>query len=164
MSILHYVVSEETTTPPNSHSKSSPFAACSPAISSPPYEHRRYIGSATTKIMTNDNSDADTNHHKDGELRISPTSGAGADDPGATEQDVDSFNNNIPVFLDRAFRMVENVPDDVVGWSEAGHSFIIKQARVRKRSGRDEAPQGLLTRSQSSLPTNVTLLILNWIR
>lgn len=38
---------------------------------------------------------------------------------------------HIPVFLDRIFRMIENVPDDVVCWSKAGDSFIIKQVRAR---------------------------------
>lgn len=36
-------------------------------------------------------------------------------------------NNHIPVFLDRTFRMVEQVPDDIMCWSTAGDSFIIKQ-------------------------------------
>lgn len=41
--------------------------------------------------------------------------------------------NHIPVFLDRTFRMIENVPDDVVCWSEAGDSFIIKQVGAAER-------------------------------
>lgn len=85
--------------------------------------------------MTDDNnSDTDTNHHQDVASRIESfirdegDGTGGADDPASAEQDVDSFNNNVPVFLDRTFRMIENVPDDVVCWSEAGDSFIIKQA------------------------------------
>lgn len=90
---------------------------------------------ATTNIMAEDSSDADINHHQDAGSRRSPSpgagrDGAGADDLGAAEHEVDSFNNNIPVFLDRTCRMIENVPDDVVCWSEAGDSFIIKQVRA----------------------------------
>lgn len=91
--------------------------------------------------MTNDNSDADTDHRNDGGSRFSLSPGAAADgaeadDPGVAEEEEDSFNNNssIPVFLDRTFRMVENVPDEVVCWSDAGDSFIIKQARVREKA------------------------------
>ena len=38
---------------------------------------------------------------------------------------------HIPVFLDRTFRMVEQGPADVVCWSRAGTSFIIKQVRIK---------------------------------
>lgn len=104
-------------------------------------------------MADDNNSDADTNHHQDGGVGAdgAGADGAGADDLGAAEQDVDSFNNNIPVFLDRTFRMIENVPDDVVCWSEAGDSFIIKQVckSVRKRrGGREEALQSLVANSQ----------------
>eukprot|EP00752_Nemacystus_decipiens_P011040 g9809.t1 len=36
----------------------------------------------------------------------------------------------IPIFLDRAFSMVERGPADVICWSRAGDSFIIKQVRL----------------------------------
>lgn len=52
---------------------------------------------------------------------------------GEASQEVGVFNH-IPVFLDRTFRMVENVPDDVVCWSTAGDSFIIKQVRAGRSS------------------------------
>lgn len=35
-----------------------------------------------------------------------------------------------PVFLDRAYTMVDAGPDDVVSWSESGDSFIIKKIDV----------------------------------
>lgn len=41
--------------------------------------------------------------------------------------------NNVPVFLDRTFRMIESVSDDIVCWSEGGDSFIIKQVRGSKK-------------------------------
>lgn len=47
----------------------------------------------------------------------------------AASQEIGVFNH-IPVFLDRTFRMIENVPDDIVCWSTAGDSFIIKQVRA----------------------------------
>lgn len=106
--------------------------------------HRRSIETVTTSIMADDKSDADTSHQDSGS-QTSPSpraggNGAGADDLGATEQDADSFNNNIPVFLDRTFRMIENVPDDVLCWSAAGDSFMIKQVRLSsKRCGTSRA-------------------------
>lgn len=33
----------------------------------------------------------------------------------------------VPVFLDRTYTMVDTSSDDVVSWSEAGDSFIIRQ-------------------------------------
>ena len=117
---------------------------------------------ATTNIImtdNNNNSDADTNHHQHEGSRRSPSPGAGADaaaeayDVGPAQQEVvDSFNNNIPVFLDRTFRMIETLPDDVVCWSEAGDSFIIKQVSkyviMREWPGRSAA--GSLLRNFSA--------------
>lgn len=57
---------------------------------------------------------------------------ASEDETPAPSQVEEPFNNNIPVFLDRTFRMVESVSDDVVCWSEAGDSFIIKQVSTRR--------------------------------
>lgn len=50
----------------------------------------------------------------------------------AASQEIGAFDNHIPVFLDRTFRMIEQVPDDIVCWSTAGDSFIIKQVRARE--------------------------------
>ncbi|CAN0524190.1 unnamed protein product, partial [Scytosiphon promiscuus] len=33
----------------------------------------------------------------------------------------------VPVFLDRTYTIVDTSSDDVVSWSEAGDSFIIRQ-------------------------------------
>jgi len=52
---------------------------------------------------------------------------------GGVSEQLEPFNN-IPVFLDRTYRMVENVPDDIVSWSDAGDSFIIKQASKSRGS------------------------------
>lgn len=41
-------------------------------------------------------------------------------------------NDHIPVFLDRTFSMIEQVPDDIVCWSTAGSSFIVKQVGARE--------------------------------
>lgn len=50
----------------------------------------------------------------------------------ASQEEEVGVNNHIPVFLDRTFRMIEQVPDDIVCWSTAGDSFIIKQVRARE--------------------------------
>ncbi|CAM9252063.1 unnamed protein product, partial [Hapterophycus canaliculatus] len=50
---------------------------------------------------------------------------------GSTEQQhTQCFRNDVPVFLDQTFRMIENVPDNIVCWSRAGDSFIIKQVLI----------------------------------
>ena len=90
-------------------------------------------------LMASDNGNAeDTSQHEAGSQGShSPGGGAAplsgdeekAVGAGVSEQ-IEPFNN-IPVFLDRTYRMVENVPDDIVCWSDAGDSFIIKQASER---------------------------------
>lgn len=50
-------------------------------------------------------------------------------DAECSAQMMEPFNNDIAVFLDRTFRMIEAVPNDIVCWSEAGDSFKIKQVR-----------------------------------
>lgn len=88
-------------------------------------------------------SDSRTNHHNPGQdtARLWSSFGAGSSSPaqsdesmgaGSQEIGVNNPNNHIPVFLDRTFRMVEEVPDDVVCWSTAGDSFIIKQVRAQE--------------------------------
>ncbi|CAM9634610.1 unnamed protein product [Scytosiphon promiscuus] len=87
-------------------------------------------------------ADTDHNHQQD-EVRVSlsPEAGEGGalspsiEDGAATgdalgPEQMEPFNNNIPVFLDRTFRMIENISNDIVCWSEAGDSFIIKQVLV----------------------------------
>lgn len=68
-------------------------------------------------------------------LSSSEQPAADAETP-ALAQVEEPFNNNIPVFLDRTFRMVESVSDDIVCWSEAGDSFIIKQVSARNGDSR----------------------------
>ena len=36
----------------------------------------------------------------------------------------------VPVFLDRTYTIVDTTSDDIVSWSEAGDSFIVRQVRV----------------------------------
>lgn len=76
-----------------------------------------------------------------GESHIFSSSGAGAvplsstDESGAGDftdagcclEQMEPFKNNIAVFMDQTFRMIESVPNDIVCWSEAGDSFKIKQ-------------------------------------
>lgn len=38
----------------------------------------------------------------------------------------------VPVFLDRTYTIVDTSSDDVVSWSEAGDSFIIRQVGARR--------------------------------
>lgn len=42
--------------------------------------------------------------------------------------EIEPFNINIPVFMERTFRMIDSVSDDIVCWSRAGDSFIVKKA------------------------------------
>ncbi len=35
---------------------------------------------------------------------------------------------NIPVFMERVLKMIEDLSDDIVCWSTAGDSFIVKKA------------------------------------
>lgn len=49
---------------------------------------------------------------------------------------------HIPNFLERTFRMIEQGPADVVCWSRAGDSFIIKQVRIPERTPRRETRHG----------------------
>ncbi|CBJ33318.1 n/a [Ectocarpus siliculosus] len=76
-----------------------------------------------------DTTDQDVREHAapaSSPLSSSEQPAAEAETPAPTQAE-EPFNNNIPVFLDRTFRMVESVSDDIVCWSEAGDSFIIKQ-------------------------------------
>lgn len=56
-------------------------------------------------------------------------------------EEIEPFNINIPVFMERTFRMIDSVSDDIVCWSRAGDSFIVKKAsdperdRMSKRLG-----------------------------
>lgn len=101
------------------------------------------------------NADADHDHQQD-EVRDSFSPGRreeGALSPSADEgtatgdalgsEEMEPFNNNIPVFLDRTFRMIENVSNDIVCWSEAGDSFIIKQASKQRERDSGREPQYL---------------------
>lgn len=51
---------------------------------------------------------------------------------GGRSEQMETFHNDIPVFLDRTFRMIESISTDIVCWSQTGDSFIIKQARRDK--------------------------------
>lgn len=55
---------------------------------------------------------------------VGDNSMAGAPPPTGSER---MSLNNIPVFLEKLFTMIESASNDVVSWSEAGDSFIIKQ-------------------------------------
>lgn len=108
--------------------------------------------------LGNGNGNVDRNgQHGQGGPNISLSSGAGAaslssadesgldsgagDNTGAggCSEHVEPFNNNIPTFLDRTFKMIETISNDVVCWSEAGDSFIVKQAREEEeKQGRDQ--------------------------
>lgn len=100
----------------------------------------------------NDNhGHADTNHQDGSRISSSALAGAvplaaageqGAGDNAAVVADdagseqIEPFSNKIPVFLDRTFRMIESISNDIVCWSEAGDSFIVKQAREREKQRR----------------------------
>lgn len=53
----------------------------------------------------------------------------------ACSPEIPSLSKNVPVFLDRTFKMIGQVPDDIICWSRAGDSFIIKQVRARDPTG-----------------------------
>ncbi len=95
------------------------------------------------RIMASDNGNAeDTSQHENGSQGSQSPGGGAAPDAeeekpvggGVVSEQLEPFNN-IPVFLDRTYRMVENVPDDIVCWSDAGDSFIIKQASEKSGTG-----------------------------
>ena len=68
-------------------------------------------------------------HNKDGPLSD------GGEETG-TEKDEDTLNTSAPpVFIELLLRMIEQLSDDIVSWSNAGDSFIIKQASERDRPG-----------------------------
>lgn len=48
----------------------------------------------------------------------------------ACSQETGRAFSNVPVFLDRTFTMIEQVPDEIMCWSRDGNSFIIKQVRA----------------------------------
>lgn len=59
---------------------------------------------------------------------------------GRYSEQMETFNNEAPVFLDRTFTMIESISNDVMCWSEGGDSFIIKQARASERTRDAEGP------------------------
>lgn len=85
-----------------------------------------------------DSNSSDQQHGPGGPLTSGAVPRSFSDEPEPTTaadsgangpQQMEPFINNIPVFLDRTFRMIESVSDDIVSWSDSGDSFIIKQAR-----------------------------------
>lgn len=77
--------------------------------------------------------------------------GAGVADErtGATSEEIGAnAPAPVPTFLDRTYRIVEEVSDDIVSWSEpAGDSFIIKQVkRARLSSARRNMHRNVLGR------------------
>lgn len=87
------------------------------------------------------NGNEEKNHHGHGSgFLAAPGAGAVAQsssDDGPREMDdktapaseeIEPFNINIPVFMERTFRMIDSVSDDIVCWSRAGDSFIVKKA------------------------------------
>ena len=75
------------------------------------------------------------NHNKDEQVS------EGGEKTG-TEKGQDIFDPSAPpVFIELLLRMIEQLSDDIVSWSIAGDSFIIKQASEKRRpehfSGQD---------------------------
>eukprot|EP00752_Nemacystus_decipiens_P011167 g9921.t1 len=61
---------------------------------------------------------------------VRPSSSAAAAAVGSNTvacSEMEALSESVPAFLDRTFKMIEQVPDDIVCWSRAGDSFIIKQ-------------------------------------
>lgn len=56
-----------------------------------------------------------------------PSPASSAVSAGSSHQQRQSFRNDVPVFLDQTFTMIENVPDHIVSWSAGGDTFIVKQ-------------------------------------
>ena len=68
--------------------------------------------------------------------KIAPGSEGG--EKAGMEVDEDTFDTStLPLFTELLLRMIEELSDDVVSWSIAGDSFIIKQAR--RERGADNA-------------------------
>ena len=41
-----------------------------------------------------------------------------------------------PVFTEMLLRMIEELSDEIISWSTAGDSFVIKQARKKRQARR----------------------------
>lgn len=65
---------------------------------------------------------------------------AGVGGRASASQQKTETPTHIPNFLERTFRMIEQGAADVVCWSRAGDSFIIKQVRIPERTPRAERP------------------------
>lgn len=90
-------------------------------------------------ILHNGNEDKDQHGYSSGFL-AAPGASAVAHSPSDDEpremddktapacEEIEPFNINIPVFMERTFRMIDSVSDDIVCWSRAGDSFIVKKA------------------------------------
>lgn len=92
------------------------------------------------RVSKMERADSMTNHYRLGQDTAVPWSSFRAGSSSSSARLDESMpasspeivvNTHIPVFLDRTFRMVEEVPDAVVCWSTAGDSFIVKQVRAR---------------------------------
>lgn len=94
-----------------------PPARCPNSLAQRPYS------SALSRTMANHNGSVDS---------LSSGVGAVPQSPCGNEPRVGA-GSHISIFLDRTFRMVETLPDDVICWSEVGDSIIVKQASDTER-------------------------------
>lgn len=93
-----------------------------------------------TMLLHNGSEEKNQHGHSSSGFLSTPGAGAVAQsssDDGPREMDdrtapaceeIEPFNINIPVFMERTFRMIDSVSDDIVCWSRAGDSFIVKKA------------------------------------
>ena len=66
-------------------------------------------------------------HYRDAPFRNGGKAGS--------EEDEDTFDTSTPpVFTELLIRMIEELSDDIVSWSIAGDSFIIKQVSEKRQA------------------------------
>jgi len=59
----------------------------------------------------------------------------------AFQQENESSAINIPVFMERVLKMIEDLSDDIVCWSTAGDSFIVKKVKRDKQRGQESTQE-----------------------
>lgn len=93
------------------------------------HHHTHQISATIMESYVNNNG----NQQRQGSCGVRSSSSSAPAAVGVTAacSEIECLSKNVPVFLDRTFKMIGQVPDDVVCWSTAGDSFIIKQVRAR---------------------------------
>ena len=78
--------------------------------------------------------------------------GDGGKAVGFDRDNEEPSNANIPVFMERVLCMIDDLSDDVVCWSAAGDSFIVKKASKKRpvENTKDRGHDSLLPPSKGA--------------